>query len=181
MPYEIYPRVFFGGESYTHTDECIETFTHVLNVSCEEAATAASLRETLVDFCWIYNEDQPGWPILGGRFQDAIAFLEKALENPQSKVYIHCHEGVNRSAAIAIGFRCLKTGESPERVIQQVRNDLKTPILKNMGFYCQLLEFGINQSVCSTCKGAGDDYGPYCGGLDTDKELIIVQGILEYF
>lgn len=138
-PYPISPRIWFGGEAYTHSPECHLNITHILNVCCEETATAKEARETAIECLWIYNRDEPEWPILGGRFKDAVAFLDRVLsESPHYRVYIHCHEGINRSAAVAIAYRCGKTGESAASILAEVRATGRR-VLTNDGFEAALL------------------------------------------
>ena len=137
-PYEILPRVWFGDETYTHSDNCLFTITHILNVCCEESATSKIAKETMLECEWIYNLDEPDWPILGARYKLAESFLDRVLSETNHAVYIHCHEGINRSAAIAIAYRCSKTSESAKNIIKEIRKTGRT-ILTNSGFETVLL------------------------------------------
>ena len=137
-PYEILPRLWFGNQAYTYSDDCLHIITHILNVCCEESATSKVAKETMLESEWIYNLDESNWPILGGRYKLAESFLDRILLETHHVVYIHCHEGINRSAAIAIAYRCSKTGESAEKVIKEIRKTGRT-ILTNSGFEAALL------------------------------------------
>lgn len=138
MPYEIYKNVYFGNETYTKTDDCITKFSHILNVSDDEYATH-EISKMCCECMWIYNRDEYGWNILGSRFDMAKEFIDNALKDEKNKVYIHCHEGINRSVAIAIAYRCLKTKENPKEIIKTLRNE-GLNILSNKYFEDLLLK-----------------------------------------
>ena len=137
MPYEIYPRVFFGDEDFTETMECQATMTHILNVTDDEYSTHKNSRD-VCEFLHVYAEDKHDYPIMDKIWPLSRDFIDKALhENLMNRVYIHCHMGINRSACIAVAYTAYKTRRRVLDIIGEVRNN-GVYILNNQGFIDRL-------------------------------------------
>jgi Dual specificity phosphatase, catalytic domain len=137
MPYEIYPRVFFGNEDFTETIECQATMTHILNVTDDEFSTHTNSRD-VCEFLHLYTEDNYAYPIMEKIWPESRDFIDKALhENEVNKVYIHCHMGINRSACIAVAYTAYKTKRPILDIIGEVRKS-GVYILSNQGFIDRL-------------------------------------------
>lgn len=62
------------------------------------------------------------------------------MENPNSKVYIHCYMGWNRSACLAVAYACYKTKCSVKELIKNLRLHYNNKVLSNEMFVKDLLE-----------------------------------------
>jgi protein-tyrosine phosphatase len=154
MPYEIYPRVFFGDEDYTETMECQATMTHILNLTDDECSTHANSRE-VCDVLHLYTEDTSTYPIMEKIWPRSRDFIDNALRaNINHILYIHCHRGINRSACIAVAYVAYKTHRPVLEIIEEVRRSGRY-ILSNQGFIDALYmhfyareSLGLVKTVC---------------------------------
>ena len=65
-------------------------------------------------------------------------YIERALESSESRVYIHCYMGINRSAALAVAYAARRTSTPAATIIARIRAEQR-PILTNPMFEAQLL------------------------------------------
>lgn len=138
MALEIFPRVWFGPAGLTYKPMEMLRFTHVVN--CSELATTTNIwARNDRGFLFLRSQDETDYPILERHLCELILFIEAALENPEACVYIHCVMGINRSAALAVAYRCFASKESAASVIKEIRG-IKgmRPFLTNPGFVRQL-------------------------------------------
>eukprot|EP00803_Ostreobium_quekettii_P001769 evm.model.scf_2305.1 EVM.evm.TU.scf_2305.1 scf_2305:5508-14061(+) len=70
-------------------------------------------------------------------FYDAFDFIEAAREGG-GKVFIHCSQGVSRSAAITIAYIMWRTDRHVEVVLDQMKQ-VRAVVEPNIGFYFQLI------------------------------------------
>lgn len=66
-------------------------------------------------------------------FEQAIEWIDKALESPKSVVYVHCIEGRSRSATIVCAYLMHKFGLNTEEALKMVK-EKRAVINPNAGF-----------------------------------------------
>lgn len=136
--YEIYPRVSFGSAGTTYKPEWMMRFTHIVN--CDSSAASTNLwARSGRQFLFLESSDDLDFPILEVHLTRLTEFIMTALSDPHAHVYIHCFMGLNRSAALAVGFVCHTTCQSAQAVIDATRQGCGRPILTNYGFVSQLV------------------------------------------
>ncbi|CAN2391855.1 positive regulation of glucokinase activity [Pristimantis euphronides] len=97
--------------------------THILTVdSTEQKDLADSLQKKFIPLF-----DDPSTDLLS-RLPECLKFLKDALEKPESRVLVHCHAGVSRSAAVMAAYmmnttRC--TFEEAHQRLQDKKSDIK--------------------------------------------------------
>ena len=153
-PCKVTNRIWLGSMWDANDVHWLQTegITHVLNCAHKndrfERVTIkdAGIREALV----LGADDDPDYPILLLHRQQVKAFLDRALEEPDSKVLIHCMAGVNRSAALILAYmsydqdievRRSKFLHIYEHIMKQ-----RPIILINDGFYDQLVQWANGDS-----------------------------------
>jgi protein-tyrosine phosphatase len=138
---EVVPRVFFGPASTTFYPNKLKHFTHIVN--CDSYSSSTSTAGQLKQFLFLPSEDNEEFLILNKHFTPLFHFIQEALQNPSSNVYIHCYMGWNRSACLAIAYAWYvqQTSKSMKQVLQEVKEKCKRDILTNDDFVKQLFEF----------------------------------------
>ena len=113
-PFEIAPRVYFGPASHTWSVDTMAPFTHVVN--CDSIPTSTGPPGRAKCFLFLKSDDSETFPILERHYPTLRTFIVEALASGSSnRVYIHCHAGVNRSAALACAYACDILGERAPR------------------------------------------------------------------
>jgi dual specificity phosphatase 3 len=135
-PCEVYPRVFFGDAGLTHSPDIAE-FTHIVNCDSrkESTGTWARAERTVI---WLQSFDEPDYPILSRYLATMSEFIDAALIDPTSRIYIHCLAGINRSATLAIAYACSKTGAAAGDLLPILRSRSGRLLVANAGFEEQL-------------------------------------------
>ena len=137
-PYEIIPRVFFGPADNTFQNEFMNQITHVVN--CDNYALSSSVQAQLKHFLFLESYDDDEFPLLQTHFNSLKKYIDSALENSNSKVYIHCYIGMNRSACLAVAYACYKTNISAKELIETLRIHYNNKVLSNEVFVEDLLK-----------------------------------------
>jgi protein-tyrosine phosphatase len=138
---EVAPRVFFGPASSTYDTNILKNFTHIIN--CDSYSSSTSTQGQLKKFLFLPSEDNEEFKILDKHFTTLFHFIEKALQDPNAKVFIHCYMGWNRSACLAVAYSWYlqHTSKSMNQVIEETRGKVKRDLLTNEDFVKQLFEF----------------------------------------
>lgn len=114
-------------------------------------------------------EDRPGFLILE-QFPKCFQFMDECLgvENgkesesgSQSKLFVHCHKGLSRSATIIIGYEMYRHHKSLEQVLDEIRAH-RSFIMPNIGFQAQMKKF---------------EQMEYSLDMDDYKELDVIEEI----
>lgn len=139
MATQVAPNVWFGSAGVTHTEPT--RFTHIFNVesSPNSTANAAIQHIGLRNFYHYPCDDADEFPILDTYLDRLCATIATILrDQPDAAIYIHCVMGINRSAALAIGYACEVHGHDPAELIGVMRSKSRRLILLNKGFVTQL-------------------------------------------
>lgn len=137
MTYEIAPRVYFGPAGATHRAEFMTTITHVVN--CDSSYSSTSFGGQAKHFLFLKSYDEETYPILDEHLERLCQYIDRALQDPDARVYIHCFMGINRSAALAIGYACTRLKRPARTVIDEARRATNRLLLTNQGFEEQLI------------------------------------------
>ena len=138
---QVAPRIWFGSAGTTHTEPT--RFTHIINVESSPNSTSskALLHVGHSRFLFLHSDDYDDFPIIHLHLHTLCTWITAALrEDPKAQIYIHCFAGINRSAALAIGYVCEIFGLAAEEVIPHVRSQARRLVLMNRGFEDQLRE-----------------------------------------
>ena len=111
IAHEIIDRVFFGPA----------TFTHIVN--CDSTVESTSIDIPAKQFLFLRSYDD-NFPILDLHFDRLCHYIDDALKDLAAAVYIHCRQGINRSAALAVAYACRATGEPASTLISRTRKEL---------------------------------------------------------
>jgi predicted protein tyrosine phosphatase len=136
MTFEIAPRVWFGPAGATHRAEFMTTITHVIN--CDSSYGSTSYGAQAKHFLFLKSYDEETYPILEEHFERLCIYVDRALQDPDARVYIHCYMGINRSAALAIAYACRHYNKPAREVIDSARKATNRLLLTNQGFEEQL-------------------------------------------
>lgn len=154
-PYnEVYPGILLGDGT---TALCVGMLrrlgvTHVLNAACGRDSSLclvntgpALYRAAGIRFLGIEALDMAGFR-LDHFFEEAAEFIDCALAEPGGRVYVHCHQGISRSATLVIAFLMLRRRLSAREAVRIVR--ARREIVPNRGFLRQLclLEHRLTQT-----------------------------------
>ncbi|CAF0863959.1 unnamed protein product [Rotaria sp. Silwood1] len=108
--HEIIPRLFLGDYRLAMDPIKLQKlgFTHILNAAegrkfGQINTSATYYEETGIKYKGFSIIDSPAYKI-GKHFEDAIQFLEEALNNNKNRVYVHCQQGISRSATLIIAY-----------------------------------------------------------------------------
>lgn len=117
----------------------MSSFTHVVN--CDSVPTSTGPPGRAKCFLFLKSDDSETFPILNRHYPTLRTFIDDALaSDPKARVYIHCHAGVNRSAALACAYACDVLCESAAPLVEHVRRATRRLILTNEAFYRALCQ-----------------------------------------
>jgi protein-tyrosine phosphatase len=135
------PRLVFGPYTVGLDPAALATVTHIVNCDDEERTTPPVARELALGYAFLPSADSPSYDILGHHLAQFAAFVDAALaSSPTAVVWVHCYQGVNRSAALAIAYAASRGGERASSIIKRARS-VAAPraVLTNAGFEEALL------------------------------------------
>ncbi|CAF1010993.1 unnamed protein product [Adineta ricciae] len=108
--HEIVPRLFLGDCKLAMEPEKLKKrgFTHILNAAegrkFGQINTCATFYEDVgIKYLGFAIIDTPTYKI-GMHFDEAIQFLEEALKDKKNRVYVHCKQGISRSATLIVAY-----------------------------------------------------------------------------
>merc|ERR1712110_155937 len=93
-------------------------------------------------------QDKEGYPMLAEHFAEARAFLTAQLAEGRT-VYVHCHEGKNRSACICVAY-LVAVERMPLCAALLHTFDRRPIVLDNVSFVDQLIELAHAEGRLTT-------------------------------
>ncbi len=78
--------------------------------------------------------------LLKDRFDETIRFMNMALENPSSRILVHCNLGISRSTTIILAY-LMKTYYATLYEAFKFLRHRRPIICPNMGFLRQLIDY----------------------------------------
>ena len=91
------------------------------------------------------REDNPRYNIIDKHLKEATAFLEPFVAR-DGVVLVHCHQGINRSAALSIAFLMLREHWPLPELLRHAFAQ-RPRLLTNLGFRKQLVKLAIEHNL----------------------------------
>lgn len=151
---EVYPGIILGDGSTALSTRTLsrEGVTHILNaaMACSDClrrdicGTCVLTKPSFyihsgIEYKGIQAHDEKRFPLYR-YFDECTRFIEDALSNG-GKVYVHCQQGISRSATLIIAYLMSKRGMSAIEAVRAVRR--KRQIFPNDGFFEQLCDLEL--------------------------------------
>ena len=132
------PGLYLGSMAHASNVPLMKRLglTHVLD--CAEREPIEAYDAAGVEHLLLGAQDNTSYPLLKTHSAQAAAFLRPALDGGGAAL-IHCEQGINRSAAIAIAF-LLEWRMEPLLDVVAHAFAARPIILQNQGFVTQLVE-----------------------------------------
>jgi protein-tyrosine phosphatase len=112
--------------------------THIINICLEHSCVFSEK----IKYMHLPLEDMED-VILKDHFEEAISFIETALEQSNHRVLVHCHLGISRSTTIVLAYLMKAYNSTLLSAFKFLR--YRRPIVcPNPGFLQQLLDFEID-------------------------------------
>jgi len=143
---EVVPSFLYLGSAADASN--IEWFeqtaiTHVLNCADQTASGSGGVVGKLkLKYCQLDADDDDEFNIIKASFPAASAFIKQAEAMSNGKIFVHCHAGVNRSAALVVAFLMKERGMHVLDAVRQVWA-VRPIVLQNDNFIRQLAQFHI--------------------------------------
>lgn len=151
-PNEIVPDLIYLGNHVDADNKLHLTHLqvkHVMNVSNDvENLHTDNFNYTKISLPDNEEED------IGQHFERAFAFLD-AAESKGERVFVHCHQGVSRSATILLAYLMYKRSWTLKEAYAYVKEKRKQ-INPNIGFWKQLEKLEITLRGSSTLRQCVD-------------------------
>ncbi|XP_053306994.1 dual specificity phosphatase 29-like [Spea bombifrons] len=146
---EVWPNLYIGDEKTALDRYSLEKngFTHILNAAhgrWNVDTGAEYYSDITVEYYGVEAEDLPRFD-LSQYFYPAAQFIHTALNNPDSKVLVHCAMGRSRSASLVLAYLMIYKDMTVVDAIAQVLKH--RCILPNRGFLKQLRELDIQLAL----------------------------------
>lgn len=138
---EVYPNIYVGDEMTARNKDYLRKLgiTHVINAAEGRYygyvnTSRSYYRDTPIKYLGLPMADWPSTDITR-HFSSASDFINDAISS-RGKVFVHCVQGVSRSATCVVAYLMLKRGLRAPDAIRTVR--LHRNIYPNEGFLTQL-------------------------------------------
>ncbi|CAF3712087.1 unnamed protein product [Rotaria socialis] len=143
--HEIIPRLFLGDYRLAMDTTRLKKlgFTHILNAAegrkfGQINTSATYYEEVEIKYQGFSIIDHPTYKI-EVHFDEAVQFLKEALNNKKNRVYVHCQQGISRSATLIIAY-LLQTYEDMSLLDAFQLVAIRRRIWPNDGFCRRLLQ-----------------------------------------
>ena len=109
--------------------------THIMNISIEHNCVFTEK----IKYLHIELEDTED-VILKDHFDEAIHFMEIALQNPSNRILVHCNLGISRSTTVILAYLMKTYNATLIEAFKFLRH--RRPIVcPNIGFLKQLFDY----------------------------------------
>ncbi|KAF0556690.1 dual specificity protein phosphatase 19 [Gigaspora margarita] len=145
----ILPRLFLGSLVAATDEDWLEEhkITHILTVA---NGILPSFPESFT-YKVIPIRDHPSQNI-STHFEEVFEFIQSVLDQEDSNILVHCHQGVSRSASVVIAYIMRSQQLSFEDAFKLVKGK-RSAIRPNAGFLKQLKTFESTILVSSESNG----------------------------
>ncbi|XP_013379348.1 dual specificity protein phosphatase 3 [Lingula anatina] len=140
---EVYPGIFLGDHSLAKNKEELVSLgiTHLLNAAegtkfNQISTNQEYYQDVNIKYFGIHGQDVMTFK-LSKYFKEAADFIDECLKSG-GKIYVHCFEGVSRSATLVTSYLMLKQGQTAVDALTLLRQ--KREVMPNTGFMKQLCE-----------------------------------------
>ncbi|TFK36473.1 protein-tyrosine phosphatase-like protein [Crucibulum laeve] len=138
---EIIPRLFISDLSFAENPAMLSAYhiTHILSTLSGSVYRPPPAQLPLQPArLHVRVEDSP-FAELAAHLPSTTAWLYTALSNPESRVLVHCAEGVSRSVSVVAAFLMWQNGWEPDQAVQYIKSR-RVQADPNFGFISQLHE-----------------------------------------
>lgn len=140
---EVYPKLLLGDHVFASDKEKLKLIgvTHVVNCAegnkfCQINTSEDFFSGSDIKYHGINAMDVPKFRLID-YFRPAADFIEDGLLQ-EGKVFVHCYQGISRSAAMVIAFLMLKKDMPVAAALAEIR--AKRAVQPNEGFLKQLCQ-----------------------------------------
>ncbi|XP_015795340.1 dual specificity protein phosphatase 3 isoform X1 [Tetranychus urticae] len=143
-PYnEVFPNIYVGDGTTALCTSLLRRLgiTHVLNAAWGKSRSLnlvntneSFYRDAGIEFMGIEALDMSTF-LLSPHFEAAADFIDKAIITG-GKVYVHCRQGISRSATLVLAYLMIKRDFTVQEAVRTVRRE--RDIIPNEGFLKQL-------------------------------------------
>ncbi|KAH9950235.1 protein-tyrosine phosphatase-like protein [Amylocystis lapponica] len=140
-PTEIIPRLYISDLTAAECPKTLATLgiTHVVSAMPGTVMLPPGLA---IQRLQLPVHDSP-FAELAELLPSATAFMADALCHPNSRVLVHCMQGVSRSSSVVCAFLIAQYGWTPERALQYLKERWRQAD-PNPGFVSQLREYALS-------------------------------------
>lgn len=131
---EVWPRVYISNLQAALSYDILSTLgiTHVVT-----AVVGVDMEfQDSIEYLYIPLMDNV-WQDISSEFKKSNAFIREALEDPLSRVLIHCMVGASRSATLAAAWIMEDAGYSSDKAIEIMRS--RRPIINPNAYFREQL------------------------------------------
>jgi len=155
-PTQIRHRIWLGNAENSKDMEFMTkcNITHILNCT-REIDCPQDIRSRLVGFKRIAIQDKNSETILG-LIQNSNHYVEEALSDPKSVLFVHCREGRSRSVSFLCAYLMWKERIAFLSALADIRSK-RHIVLPNNKFYAELERF--DKEVLDDRKGDQQRFG----------------------
>lgn len=138
---EVYPGIIIGNRQFAKDKEELKKIgiTHVVN--CAKGTRpgqidtdASFFKDVAIQYLGLQAKDILTYDI-SKHFEKAANFIDQALSKG-GKIFVHCNQGISRSATVVLAFLMMKRGMNFMNAVRAVR--AKREVMPNDGFLRQL-------------------------------------------
>ncbi len=109
--------------------------THIINISIEHQCVFSDK----IKYLHLEIEDKED-VLLKDRFDEAIRFMNMALDNSSNRVLVHCNLGISRSTTLILAYLMKTYNATLYEAFKFLRH--RRPIIcPNLGFLHQLIDY----------------------------------------
>ncbi|KAJ3782851.1 protein-tyrosine phosphatase-like protein [Lentinula aff. detonsa] len=146
---EIIPRLFISDLSFAENPTLLRTYhiTHILSVLPETLSLPPDVElRAILGYMPIrlHIRDVEDFPFaeLAVHLPTTTGFIQTAFRaSPDSRVLVHCAEGISRSVSVVAAFLMAQYGWTPKEAVGYIKEKRKIAN-PNFGFVKQLYEYG---------------------------------------
>lgn len=173
QPSRLLDHVYIGSQSNAESLRLLRELgvTHVLNCAGYKGPRPvpdASPYEGLgIDYCEFQAEDTDRYDICQ-HFPEAFQFLE-AVRRRGGVALVHCALGINRSAAVCVGYLMVHAQMTLLQATRLIKNKRRV-VLANRAFQRQLVRYARSRGLLDRFV---EDDGPGSVDRDTDEKDLV--------
>ncbi|XP_074662309.1 dual specificity protein phosphatase 3-like [Tubulanus polymorphus] len=155
---EVYPGIYLGGYQLAKDLEKLKQLkiTHVVNAAQGKKFMQIDTNEEFyvganIKFMGICAMDTPGFK-MSPYFKPISSYISNCLDEG-GKVFVHCHQGISRSATIVLAFLMIEKNMTVQQACVTVRKI--RDIIPNVGFRKELCELNKQLHGSTAEENAG--------------------------
>ncbi|TFK19147.1 phosphatases II [Coprinopsis marcescibilis] len=139
---EIIPHLYISDLSFAESPSSLMSYriTHVLSTLPDTIFCPPPTLLPMQPLRMQIRVDDLPFSELAAHLPTTTAFIRDALANPESRVLVHCVEGISRSVSVVAAYLMAQYGWSPTEAVQYIKKQRRIAE-PNFGFVQQLHEY----------------------------------------